>query len=288
MHTQKVIFITGSSRGFGLEITKAALDEGDKVIATVRDKPEQLKEKLKNHPDLLVLSMDVTNEDRVIEAVSQGIRHFGRIDTLINNAGYGIITAIEEASDVEVKKQYATNVFGLLNVVRAVLPYMRAERSGHIINISSLFAYGTYPGWSLYGSTKSAVEGISRGLAVELAPLGIYVTSVEPGIFRTGFLSAESYALSENVIDDYLEIVGPSKELGTTLHGRQPGDPEKLARVILDLVHLPIPPLQLPIGKDAVKMITDGIDATRAIIDEWYSVSTSTDFDEAPQPEKAK
>ncbi len=281
MNTQKVILITGSSKGFGFEIAKAALDAGDKVIATVRHNREQLEEKLLNNPALLVLEMDVTKEDQVISAVRQSILHFGRIDTLINNAGYGIITAIEEASDEEVRKQYETNVFGLLNVTRAVLPYMRKSRSGHIINISSLFGYDAIPGWGLYGSTKFAVEGITRGLAKELAPLGIYVTAVEPGIFRTDFLSTGSFTLSKNVIDDYKDTVGPVRQSGSSLNGHQPGDPKKLARVVVDLVHQEKPPLQLPIGKDSVKMITRSVEATKANIEKWYDVSISTDFDDA-------
>ncbi|HEY9826655.1 MAG TPA: SDR family oxidoreductase, partial [Stenomitos sp.] len=174
MKTQKVWFITGASRGFGLEIARAALASGDHVVATVRSKPEQLATALHNHPDLYVVQMDITQEDQVQAAVKQGVARFERIDVLVNNAGFGMVTAIEEASDTEVRNLYETNVFGLLNVTRAVLPYLRQQTSGHIINISSLFSYDAVPGWGLYGSTKFAIEGLSKGLAVELAPLGIH------------------------------------------------------------------------------------------------------------------
>jgi NAD(P)-dependent dehydrogenase (short-subunit alcohol dehydrogenase family) len=223
--------------------------------------------------------MDVTNEAQVKAAVAEGLIRFGKIDILINNAGYGIVTAIEEATDAEVKAQYETNVFGLLNVTRAVLPHLRAQRSGHIINVSSLFGFDAIPGWALYGSTKFAVEGISKGLALELAPLNIKVTTVEPGLFSTNFLSTESYSTSKNVIADYEPTVGPMKKFPEQAHGNQPGDPKKLAKVVVDIVHNENPPLHLPIGKDAVGMYKANAEKTNKEIDQWIDVSTSTDHD---------
>ena len=279
MKTQKVILVTGASKGFGLEIAKTALAAGDKVIATVRSKADQLAASLNNNPNLLVVTMDVTNEAQVKAAVAEGLLRFGKIDVIINNAGYGIVTAIEEATDAEVKAQYETNVFGLLNVVRAALPHLRAQRSGHIINVSSLFGFDAIPGWALYGSTKFAVEGISKGLAVELAPLNIKVTVVEPGLFSTEFLSAESYSAAKNVIDDYAATVGPMRAGADQLHGNQPGDPRKLARVVVDIAHNENPPLHLPVGKDAVGMYKANAEKTSKEIDQWIEVSTSTDHD---------
>ena len=279
MKTQKVLFVTGASKGFGLEITKTALAAGDKVVATVRSKADQLAAALNNNPNLLVVTMDVTNEEQVKVAVKQSIDHFGRIDVLINNAGFGIVTAIEEATDAEVKNQYETNVFGLLNVIRAVLPHLRAQRSGHIINVSSLFGFDAIPGWALYGSTKFAVEGISKGLAVELAPLNIKVTVVEPGLFSTDFLSTESYTASKNIIADYDATVGPMRAMADQLHGNQPGDPKKLAKVVVDLAHTETPPLHLPIGKDAVGTYKNNAEKTGKEIDQWIEVSTSTDHE---------
>lgn len=279
MKTQKVILVTGASKGFGLEIAKTALATGDKVIATVRSKADQLAASLNNDPNLLVVTMDVTNEAQVKAAVAEGLLRFGKIDVVINNAGYGIVTAIEEATDAEVKAQYDTNVFGLLNVLRAALPHLRAQRSGHIINVSSLFGFDAIPGWALYGSTKFAVEGISKGLAVELEPLNIKVTVVEPGLFSTEFLSAESYSASKNIIADYATTVGPMRAGADQLHGNQPGDPKKLAQVVVDIAHNDNPPLHLPIGKDAVGMYKANAEKTSKEIDQWIEVSTSTDHD---------
>ncbi|KYC36717.1 short-chain dehydrogenase [Scytonema hofmannii PCC 7110] len=279
MKTQKVWFITGASRGFGLEIASAALAVGDRVVATVRSQPAQLATTLHNHPDLYVVQMDVTQEEQVQAAVKQGIARFGRLDVLINNAGFGMVTAIEEATDAEVRKQYDTNVFGLLNVTRAVLPYLRQQKSGHIINISSLFGYDAIPGWGLYGSTKFAVEGLSKGLAVELAPLGIRVTVVAPGLFSTDFLSTESYVAAKTIIDDYQETVGPMRSGADTLHGHQPGDPKKFAAVIIQLANAEHPPLHLPVGKDTIAMYRNNTAKVAAEIEAWLPVATSTDHD---------
>ncbi|MBC7880240.1 MAG: SDR family NAD(P)-dependent oxidoreductase [Anaerolineae bacterium] len=279
MKTQKVWFITGASRGFGLEIAKAALAAGDQVVATVRSQPAQLATTLHNHSSLYVVQMDVTHEDQVQEAVEQGIARFGRVDVLVNNAGFGMVTAIEEATDAEVRKQYDTNVFGLLNVTRAVLPYLRQQKSGQIINITSLFGYDAIPGWGLYGSTKFAVEGISKGLAVELAPLGIHVTAVAPGLFSTEFLSTESYVAAETIIADYQQTVEPMRSGADALHGHQPGDPKKLAQVILQLANTEHPPVHLPVGKDAVDFYRNNAAKTAEQIESWRLVSVSTDHD---------
>jgi NAD(P)-dependent dehydrogenase (short-subunit alcohol dehydrogenase family) len=203
MKTQKIWFITGISKGFGFEIAKAALQAGDKVAGTVRNNASALYASLDKHPNLLVVKMDVTKEIEVKEAVQKTIDHFDKIDIVLNNAGYGIVGAIEEVSDAEARKQYDTNVFGLLNVLRSTLPFLRKEKSGHVINVSSLFAFDPLAGWALYGSTKNAVEGISKGLAKELEPFGIKVTSIEPGLFRTGFTAKDSYIVAENAISDY-------------------------------------------------------------------------------------
>ncbi|MBD2074269.1 SDR family NAD(P)-dependent oxidoreductase [Phormidium sp. FACHB-592] len=279
MKMQKVWFITGASRGFGLEITKAALAAGDRVVATVRRQPAQLAATLDNHPELSVVQMDVAQEDQVQAAVKQGIARFGRIDVLVNNAGYGMVTAIEEATDAEVRKQYDTNVFGLLNVTRAVLPHLRQQKSGHVINISSIFGYDVVPGWGLYGSTKFAVEGISKGLAVELAPLGIHVTTVAPGLFTTDFLSTDSYVAAKTIIDDYQATVGRMRSGTDALHGNQPGDPKKFAQVMIQLANTDRPPLHLPVGKDAVSMYQNNATKMAQEIEAWLPVATSTDHD---------
>ena len=276
---QKTILVTGASRGFGFEMVRAALDIGDKVIATVRNNPDELLRRFNDHPDLFVVIMDVVHEDQVIDAVQQAMVRFQQLDVLINNAGYGIISAIEEASDAEVRQQYDTNVFGLLNVTRAVLPYMRRRRAGHIINISSLFGFDVIPGWGLYGSTKFAVEGITKGLAQELASLNIKVTAVEPGLYSTDFLSEHSSRVSQRTISDYRDTVGQMRLSASLLHGNQSGDPRKLARAVIEIAHIQRPPLHLLMGSDAITLYRNNVERTEQDIKEWLDVSMNTDHD---------
>lgn len=275
---QKVWFVTGASKGFGLEIAKAALANGDKIVATVRKNPEGFAKTFKETDNVLIVQLDVTKEQEVKNGVEKAIKTFGRIDVLVNNAGYGLLAATEEASDEEVRKQYDTNVFGLLNVTRAVLPHMRSQRSGHIINISSLFGYlAIVPGFGIYGSTKFAVEGISEGLALEVKPLGIHVTSVAPGLFRTNFASTESYQSSELIIESYNDTVGSVRRNIGQLNGNQPGDPSKLAQVIIQLAESESPPVHLPIGRDSVAAFRTKTDTMEKEISVWEEISVSTD-----------
>jgi len=192
--------------------------------------------------------------------------------------GFGLLAATEEASAEEVRKQYDTNVFGLLNVTRAVLPQLRKQASGHIINFSSLFGYlNNVPGFGLYGSTKYAVEGISEGLATELSPLGIRVTAVAPGLFSTGFASSDSYQSSAAILDAYNGTVGPVTANMHHINRNQPGHPSKLAAVIVKLVASENPPLHLPIGSDAIKKIREKTALITREVEEWEPVSTGTD-----------
>ncbi len=283
MKTQKVWFITGASRGFGFEIAKAALAAGDQVVATVRKQPDQLTAALGNHPELRVVVLDVTDAAQVQEGVGQAIAHFGRIDVLVNNAGYGFLGAFEEATEEEIRRQFDTNVFGLLRVTRAVLPYLRQRKTGHIINVSSLFAYhATVPGFGLYGASKFAVEGISEGLALEVNPLGIQVSALAPGLFSTDFLSGESYVAGANVLEAYAPTVGRVRAAARQIHGNQPGDPAKLARVVLQLANSQTPPVHLPVGKDALASYRSKVAATEAEVNAWESISASTDRETQP------
>jgi NAD(P)-dependent dehydrogenase (short-subunit alcohol dehydrogenase family) len=280
MKTQKVWFITGASKGFGFEIAKAALQAGQKVVATVRSNADGLRSALQNSGSLEVVTLDVTNEADVTTGIQKAIDRFGRIDVVVNNAGYGLLAATEEASDAEVRKQYDTNIFGLLNVIRAVLPQLRKQKSGHIINTSSLFGYmASVPGFGIYGSTKFAVEGISEGLALEVKPLGINVTAVAPGLFRTNFTSADSYQSSIIKLDAYQETVGSVRGFIGQLDGNQTGDPEKLAQVILQLADSENPPLHLPIGKDSVDSFRKKVAQMSQEVDEWEAISSSTDYE---------
>lgn len=279
MKAQKTWFITGASKGLGFEITKAVLEAGDQVVATVRTKPEQLSNAFDNNSNLHVVLLDVTNEEQAKTAAQQAISQFGKIDVLVNNAGYGLLAAVEEASDAEVRKQYDTNVFGLLNVTRAILPYFRKQGSGHIINISSVLGFNTLAGFGIYGSSKFAVEGITEGLALELAPLGIYATAVEPGLFRTNFLDESSYAESKTVFSDYSETVGQLRANAKHLHGNQPGDPAKLGRALVKLAYAEKPPVHLMLGKDTLEMYKQKAAQRDSEIAAWGEVTTGTDFE---------
>jgi NAD(P)-dependent dehydrogenase (short-subunit alcohol dehydrogenase family) len=282
MNTQKVWFITGASRGLGFEITKAVLAAGDKVTATVRGNPEALAARL-GAENLLVVGLDVTREEQAKAAVTEAVNRFGRIDVLVNNAGYGVLGAVEEASDGEIRKNYDTNVFGLLNVTRAVLPVLRAQRSGRIINITSVGGLTASAGWGLYGSTKFAVEGLTEALAKELAPLGIYATAVEPGYFRTDFLDEQSLSRAGRVIEDYDETVGRMRRRATEVNQRQPGDPRKLAAALIRVANSPWPPLHLPLGKDCLNAYRAKTALFEQDIEAWFDVITGTDHDDAQE-----
>ncbi|OHV84005.1 oxidoreductase [Ensifer sp. LCM 4579] len=274
----KVWFITGASRGFGALMTKEALAAGDAVVATARNS-STVVEQFGDNPNLLAVALDVTNEAQAKEAAAKAIERFGRIDILVNNAGYGLLGAVEEATAEEVEKLYATNVFGLLKVTRAVLPYMRRQRAGHVLNFSSVGGYFGYPGWGVYGSTKFAVEGLSESLAAELKPFGIKVTIVEPGFFRTDFLADNSLSVSAAAIPDYIGTpAGDMRNFAAQANHAQPGDPAKLAAGIVTLVNAPNPPLRMPFGSDTVAVIEEqNADVARELA-EWRELALSTDF----------
>lgn len=276
--TQKVWLITGAARGFGALVAERALAKGDIVVATARD-PRKVTERLGEHDNLLVLPLDVTNEDQARAAADQAVERFSRIDVLLNNAGYGLLGAVEEASAEEIEALYQTNVFGLLKVTRAVLPHMRAARSGHVINISSIGGIVAFPGWGVYGSTKFAVEGLSEGLSIELAPLGIKVTVIEPGFFRTDFLDGSSLITSANEIADYHETSGAMRETVVGANHNQPGNPDRLAEIIVDVAAMPQPPVRLPLGSDTVTRTERRAREADAILEQWRELSVSTDFE---------
>ena len=273
----KTWLITGASRGFGALIAEQALAQGDAVVATARN-PQTIIDRLGARPNLLPLALDVTNEAQARDAASAAIRRFGGIDILLNNAGFGLMGAVEEASAAEIEALYRTNVFGLLNVTRAVLPHMRKARSGRILNISSIGGYRGAAGFGVYSSTKFAVEGLSEALHDELAPLGIKVTVIEPGYFRTDFLDASSLAVSPRMIEDYKETAGKVRRAAIGLSHNQPGDPAKFAAVVMRLAGAPNPPVRLPVGSDTVAAIKAKHVSDAAIVAEWRDLSVSTDF----------
>jgi NAD(P)-dependent dehydrogenase (short-subunit alcohol dehydrogenase family) len=278
MEKQKVWFITGASKGFGFEITRAALENGDRVVATVRNNPEELSNAFPGNPNLLSLVLDVTRESDANSAVDAAIQKFERIDVLVNNAGYSLFSAVEEASDAEVRRQFDTNVFGVLNVLRAVLPVMRKQRSGHVINLSALYAFAVeLPGYGIYGGTKFAIEGISEGLAIELKPLGIHVTVVEPGMFTTGLLDSRSMVEAKHIIADYEDTVGYIRKAIPSFNGKQPGDPAKFGKAVVELSNATEPPMHLPLGNDSVKVYRTKAILMDKELEAWKELTGSTD-----------
>jgi NAD(P)-dependent dehydrogenase (short-subunit alcohol dehydrogenase family) len=278
----KVWFITGASRGFGVLMAKDALTRGDSVVATARN-PQAVIDALGEHPNLLALRLDVTLEAAAVLAAHAAVERFGRIDVLVNNAGYGLLGAVEEGSAAEVRALYDTNVFGLLNVTRAVLPQMRKQGSGHVINISSVGGYTAAAGWGLYGSTKFAVEGISEALAQEMRPLGIHVTVVEPGYFRTDFLDVNSLSETELRLDDYAATVGAMRTFAAGVNHKQPGDPVKFSSAMLKLVDSAQPPVRLMLGSDTVRMVREKNRFIEEELAQWIGLSLSTDHDDVMQ-----
>jgi NAD(P)-dependent dehydrogenase (short-subunit alcohol dehydrogenase family) len=240
MTMAKTWFITGASRGFGALIAEEALQRGDNAVATARN-PAAVTDRLGKSERLLALALDVTDEAQARAAADAAVQRFGTIDILLNNAGFGLLGAVEEATAEEIERVYRTNVFGLLAVTRAVLPHMRRQRSGHVLNISSIGGYAASAGWGVYCSTKFAVEGLTEALALELKPLGIRATVIEPGFFRTDFLDASSLATSGATIADYAETAGAMRQFAAGANHAQPGDPAKLARAILGLSMRMIP-----------------------------------------------
>lgn len=280
MKKQKVWLITGASRGFGLEITKAVLASGDKVVATVRSRPGELLAQFPGERHLYVTTLDVTDEAQAVATAAGAVAHFGSIDVLVNNAGFGLLAAVEEASAEEVQKNFDTNVFGLLNVTRAVLPQMRRQHAGHVINISSVGGLTGIIGWGIYGATKFAVEGITEAMAQELAPLGIHATVVAPGFFRTEFLDGASLTRTGNVIEDYAATVGEMRSFATKVNKKQPGDARKLAQAFVKLGNTANPPVHLPLGSDTLAAYRDKAARFEKELSEWHDVITGTDHDD--------
>ncbi|WP_236636829.1 SDR family NAD(P)-dependent oxidoreductase [Sinomicrobium soli] len=276
MSTQKVWLITGASKGMGLEITKAVLNNGGKVIATSRN-TETLLEKIVDYKDnLLPVKLDITNETAIESVISKGIEKFGKIDIVVNNAGYNLLGNIEELSDTEFRKTMNVNVFAMTNIIRNVLPHLRKQKSGHIINTASMMGYMSYPANGSYSASKYAVIGLSEALAQEVAPFGIKVTILAPGTFRTNFMNEDSLNVAKNRIDAY--NLDKQVEQFTGFNGKQLGDPKKLAEVILKITELSNPPLHLPLGSDSYNAIIEVRKNEKEEMEKWKSLSLSTDF----------
>lgn len=275
----KIWFITGSSRGLGRSLTEAVLANGDKVVATAR-KPEQLNELHKKYPDQLYpLQLDVNNTDQVNASVELAIKHFGRIDVLVNNAGFGITGAAEAFTEEQMRSQLETNLYAPIAITRAVLPHMRKQRSGRILQISSVGGRVGHSGLTIYQAAKFGLGGFSEALNKEVAPLGIHVTSVEPGGFRTDW-GGESMSFATK-IEGYETTVDWMENLLRAGDFIPMGDPAKAAKVMIDLVEHPEPPVHLILGSEAVGLLQFADEERKAEFEKWKPVSISTDHDDA-------
>ncbi len=275
---RKTWFITGCSQGIGLVLVKQLLSEGYNVAATAR-KLETLQNAVcTSSSQFLPLQVDLANEESVDRAVRSAIAHFKSIDFLVNNAGYGLIGGIEESSNKEVHASFDINVFGLLNVTRAVLPHMRLANSGHIFNMSTVFGLIAGAGWGIYCGTKFAVEGLSEALAQEVKPFGIHVTIIEPGYVRTNFLNSGSIANPQNPIPEYVAIAEEKRKHKEDVPGTQIGDPQKIAEVMIKTSQLSEPPLRLLLGSDALQYANYKIQMLQAGIEANKEITLSTDF----------
>jgi short-subunit dehydrogenase len=276
--SKSVWFITGSSSGFGRLLVEELLVNGHQVIAAAR-KPDQLSDLAAKSPgNLITPCLDVTNASDCKNAVLEAISAFGRIDVLVNNAGFGVYGSIEEVPIESVRAEFETNVFGVLNVLKAALPSMRRQRSGTILNISSIAGWMSFPGSGIYGASKFALEGLTESLEAELKPLGIRTILIEPGSFETNFYG-HNYQRITNEIEDYAETAGATLKYFDEFPGKQPGDPRKAVRAMIEIASHPNPPLRLLLGSDAYDRAIRNLEQIHENFTQLEEVSRSVDKD---------
>jgi NAD(P)-dependent dehydrogenase (short-subunit alcohol dehydrogenase family) len=279
LKSSRVWFITGSSTGFGRLLAEEVVRRGERVIATARN-VSQLKELKGKHPDQVrTFALDVTKPAEIESVAAQAIAAFGHVDVLVNNAGYGVNGAIEEVSEAEFEPMFQTNIYGLIRTTRAFLPHLRERRTGHIFNFSSIGGLIGMPGWGFYNTTKFAVEGFSEALAGELKPLGVHVTVIEPGPFRTDFLG-RSGKLAQKEFPEYAETAGKAREYLKSQSGKQRGDPQKAVEAIITVADSAEPPVHLLLGKPALARYRDQIALRQKEIAAWETVTLGADFPE--------
>jgi len=280
MKNNAVWFVTGASKGIGLILVKQLLSKGYRVAATSRSQTELTRLLGPKTERFLPLELELSEERAVFDAIRATQQHFGALDVVVNNAGYGQFGTVEETSDAEARRNFDVNVFGALNVLRAAAPLLREQRAGHVFNISSIGGYsGGFPGWGIYCSTKFALSAISEALAVELSPFGVKVTLVYPGYFRTSFLDEGSWVTPKRPIAAYEAARASQQQHGQAINGNQPGDPEKLASVLIETYERGTEaPLHLFLGTDAVSMAEAKLSQVQLAIAELRATSTSTDF----------
>lgn len=279
MSTKKVWFVTGASKGLGLTLVKKLLTEGYSVAATSRNVSELQKVISAENSDFLPLEVDLVNENSVSEAISKAVEKFGKLDVIVNNAGYGQLGTLEELTDKESRQNFDTNVFGSLNIIRKSMPYLRTQKSGLVINIASIGGLsGDFPGWGIYCATKFAVVGFTEALAAEAKEFGVNATVVYPGYFRTDFLTGGSLRTPENEIDAYATARQIQKAHEQDINGNQPGDPEKAAVALIELAAMENPPVHLVLGSDAFEMATNKLSTLQNEISDFKTLSISTDY----------
>ncbi|MFY1046298.1 oxidoreductase [Chryseobacterium sp. GP-SGM7] len=279
MDTKKVWFVTGASKGLGLTLVRRLLNEGYSVAATSRNLSELKTAVNSESESFLPLEMDLINEKNVGEAIQKTVDYFGKIDVIVNNAGYGQLGTLEELTDEESRKNFDTNVFGSLNVIRKVMPHLRAQKRGSIINIASIGGLtGEFAGWGVYCSTKFAVVGFTEALAAEVKEFGINTTVVFPGYFRTDFLTGGSLRTPENEISDYTTARKLQIAHEQEINGNQPGDPEKAALAMIELAEMENPPVHLVLGSDAFQIAGNKLNALQNEISDFKTLSVSTDY----------
>jgi NAD(P)-dependent dehydrogenase (short-subunit alcohol dehydrogenase family) len=286
MDTKRVWFVTGASKGLGLSLVKQLLNAGHQVAATSR-KAKDIEDVIATHKEnLLALTVDITNDESVNNAIAKTIAHFGQLDVIVNNAGYSIYGSVEALSNEEFRKTIDVNLFGTVNVIRAVMPHFRKQRSGYVFNISSVAGYKGFGNSPSYAAGKFAVIGLSEALAEEVRQFGVKVTVGAPGFFRTSFLDKGDELVSRNTIEEYQveQLVGRLR----AMNGKQPGDPEKLAAALIKLSNEQNPPIHLLMGPDAYQMVMQKRAAEQHEFDAWKELTWSTDLDEDQKAESPK
>lgn len=275
---KKVWLITGCSTGFGRELAREALLQGYRVVVSARN-PQDVQDLVAEYPDTsLALALDVTNVQQIGNAVTQALAKFGQIDVLVNNAGIGYFSSIEEADEIEIRKMFEINVFGLAHMTQAVLPHMRARKSGHILNIASIGGLRSFPGVGFYNATKYAVDGLSESLAKEVAPLGIKVTIICPSGFRTDW-AGRSANETPSTLPDYATTAAKNMSDIRNVSGRQAGDPIKAAKAMIQVVETDQPPMRLLLGKAALKGARIKLQELSSDFETWAEVTEGADYD---------
>jgi short-subunit dehydrogenase len=278
MNNSKVWYITGASQGLGLILVKKLLDNGYRVAATSRD-AHTLGQAvgLIDKDRFLPLAVDLSNQDSIDESIQQTLATFERIDVVVNNAGYGMAGTVEEIGEQDIRNIFNINVLATISVVKSVLPVMRRQKSGYIINIGSVAGFVGAPGWSVYSATKAAVAAFSEVIALDVKEFGIRVTVVEPSGFRTGFLTQNSLALITTRIEGY-EAVKKTQDSYLSSDGKQAGDPERAAEIFMELAESPEPPMHLFLGKDAYNRASKKLTDMSGELEQWKSITVGADF----------